>query len=300
MTDDGSADSSSGSPSKQNKPTRSGDGEVNQRSVTSRWARLPAGLRRARRAFVPLFTMGFLVVVLVAFSSILLPFIFACMLVYLMEPLVSWMSQPKRGRRGLPRWASVVLVYIGFLTIVSTSLILVVPRFVTEIVRFAESSPEAVADFRKERLPGLNEQLHEFLSSYLPMDAEPLDIVPARDVVREARIKAVGVAAAMGGAQASVAAASQAEVQWDLQGEPGQLTRTYIGRVPEAALEAIPSPDAITSHGEWGVVKTEELPALKLHPDGRGGYEIYWNDDVLEVVARGEKGWIVRRHVEDE
>lgn len=305
MTDDVPVDPSSQSTSKDTPATGAEDGSVVSAGPSvdpsgKKWPRFPRRLRVARRMFVPLFTVGFLIVILITFSSVLLPFIFAAMLVYLMEPLVSWLGQPRGKRQGLPRWASVVLVYIGFLTVVTTSIVFVVPRFVTEIVRFAESTPEAIAEFRKDRLPGLNEQFHDFLGGYLPLEEDPVDFEPARLVVHEARVHAASMAGAMTGARATVAAASQTTVHWDLRGEPGQLTRKYVGRVPPEALRAIPTEAMRVRHGAWEIVEAEFPPSLRLLPDGQGGFEIFWNEDVLEIVPRGESGWVMRRHVDQD
>jgi predicted PurR-regulated permease PerM len=299
MSDHGTEPSSSDSPT----PSAGEDGTVLPGPEIAgpgakRWRRLPAGLRRAQRMFVPLFTVGTLIVTLVIFHSILLPFIFAAILVYLMEPLVRWLGLPRGERAGLPRWAAVVLVYIGFLTVVTTSLVVIVPRFVTEFVRFAESTPEAVTEFRNSRLPGLNAQFQEFVRGYVPMEPEAIDHEPARLMVEKARVHATDMAGAMAGAQARVKAASQVQIQWDFRGEPGQLTRAYVGRVPRAVLETIPTPDAVGRHGAWEVAGDETTPALRLVPEPGGGFALYWNDDIVEVVARSESSWVVRRHVE--
>ena len=70
-----------------------------------------------RQVVFPILTIVFLVVILLAFKKILLPFVFACALVYLMEPVVVRLSRSPEDPRGLPRWITVILVYLVFFSV---------------------------------------------------------------------------------------------------------------------------------------------------------------------------------------
>ncbi len=252
-------------------------------------------LARIRRLMVPIMMFVLLVVVLITFRTVLLPFIFALIIVYLMEPIVSRMSEPAEGKRSLPRWVAVVLVYLGFLTVVSTSAVFMVPRFLTEIVRFIETTPEAVQEFRNEKLPGINRDLQSYLRSHVTQTPEVLDLNTVKSSVREAREHAANVAAAMARAQAEVAVASQVKIHWDLIGAPGDLQRRYIGRVPPELSKALSVDDSENRHGSWSVNRARETPLFRMIPDEQGGFSFYLEGDALELVSHQDNVWTLRR-----
>ncbi|MBA2662585.1 MAG: AI-2E family transporter [Bradymonadaceae bacterium] len=255
----------------------------------------PAPRILARRFIVPLLTLALLSVVLLTFRTVLLPFIFACIIVYLMEPIVSRMSMPVEGMRRMPRWMAVVLVYISFLAIVATSLLLIVPRFVGEIARFVETTPEVVQEFRKERLPGINSDLQIFLRSYVTLAPEVVDLDVVKAQVSHARQQAASAAAAMSSAQARVAAASQVRIQWDLVGSPGDLQRRYVGRVPNDVLLAVPADDQLVRHGVWTTEDSPETPTFRIVPDADGGFSFFLGERGVEFSAVDEDVWMLRR-----
>ncbi len=274
---------------KQSEPQSEGISE--QRVVEqaqSRFARL-------RRFIVPVLTVLLLATVLITFRTVLLPFVFACIIVYLMEPIVSRMSDSSGSRRSLPRWAAVVLVYIGFLAVVSTSVVFMAPRFLTEIVRFIETTPESVQEFRSEKLPGINRDLQSYLRSNVTLTPEIQDLKAAKKGVRDAREHAANVAAAMARAQAEVAVATQVKIHWDLIGEPGDLRRRYIGRVPAELSKALPVDNEASRNGRWSTEGVRTAPLFRMEPDELGGFSFYLEGDAVEIVSHAENVWTVRR-----
>ncbi len=250
---------------------------------------------RLRRFIVPVLTLLLLAIVLITFRTVLLPFVFACIIVYLMEPIVSRMSDPEGGGRSLPRWAAVVLVYIGFLAVVSTSVVFMAPRFLTEIVRFIETTPEAVQEFRHEKLPGINRDLQSYLRSNITLTPETQDLKTVKMHIRDAREHAANVAAAMARAQAEVAVASQVKIHWDLVGDPGNLHRRYIGRVPSELIKSLPADNGATRNGIWSREGLRTAPLLRMEPDEMGGYAFYLEGDAVEIVSHADNVWTLRR-----
>lgn len=231
-------------------------------------------------------TLAFLVIILVLFRSILLPFIFACALVYLMEPVVRRLS-PK-----MPRWTAVILVYLAFFGIVTGGVLFVVPRFVSEIVRFAETVPETVAEFREENLPGINDRVQDFLKHYLPVTPPAADYDPAKRVVRDAWQDASRRAAATAVAQARGRAAADMKIKIELSGEEGRLERTY-----EVTPSEPPAADRdwTVDHGKWNTVGSTESPVVRLKPGADGSYEVYLSEGEVEVSHVDDGVWSVRR-----
>ena len=59
----------------------------------------------------------FCVFVVYIFREVVLPFLFAILVAYILAPLVARMSRPRVGRlRPLPRWVSVIILYVFILS----------------------------------------------------------------------------------------------------------------------------------------------------------------------------------------
>ena len=126
-----------------------------------------------RRLSLPLGVLCFLLILFVLFREILLPFIFALVIVYLMEPIVSRVGRtPQDSPTGIPRWVAVILVYLVFFGVLTTSVVLIVPRFVSEIVRFAETFPQESRSSGLSGCPELNRRLNRTVTEYVPSGAE--------------------------------------------------------------------------------------------------------------------------------
>jgi predicted PurR-regulated permease PerM len=305
----------------------SDDGASDQEYTTLR-GRIAAGLRessplgRLRDFIFPLLTLVILAFLLVSFRTILLPFIFACILVYLMEPVVRRIGRRPDGSGYVPRWVAVILVYLLFIGSVSTFSILVIPRFVTEIIRFAETVPDVVQDFRENQLPGIDADVQEFLRSYLPANSAMPDYVEAHQVVANARLEAARQATAFGAAQAVVGHAASTEFRWNavparpvtledgsvvelddgaesVPTEGGVVTRRYEVVPPGEAPTVLKLDDALASSSGW-VYESNEASSIKFVPTDDGGVEVFLRGMALEVEQTDEKVWTVRETARDE
>ena len=97
-----------------------------------------SGLRRflSRWGF-PLF----FVAVVVLGRAVLLPFVFAGLIAYILAPVVKWMSERKDGTRRMPRGLAIIGCYILFLAAVTGFLFLLVPRLSNDIARLGKEAP---------------------------------------------------------------------------------------------------------------------------------------------------------------
>ncbi len=94
------------------------------------------GWTRARVVFLSI--SGLLVVaLLVAVREVLLPFIIALIIAYVLTPLVAW----GESRLRLPRSLSIVLVYVVVLGTIALGVAAMAPRIYEESVRFAREAP---------------------------------------------------------------------------------------------------------------------------------------------------------------
>jgi predicted PurR-regulated permease PerM len=229
-----------------------------------------------------------LVVVLIVslFEKVLLPFVFAFAIVYLMEPIVKRFSRTPTDPRGLPRWLTVVLVYLVFFGVVTVSGLLIVPRFVGEVVRLGDTVPRGIRTFRQDELPGLNERLQTYLQAFIPGEKLRDGIRRSRETVAEARQRAAGAANGLELARARLHRARALESVWgpDRVGSDSERLRPRGRR---------PSPPE-RPHGTWGIEGEPREPALRF-VRGERGFEVYLGAEAVEVQRRGDDRWTLRR-----
>lgn len=97
--------------------------------------------------------LAFVLLLLVWFRGIVLPFIFATLVAYLLAPLVRRMASKLGGRRGL----AVVLLYLTLFGLTLGFFGGVVPGVVADISTLSESTPSAVAKLNEDWLPRASE-----------------------------------------------------------------------------------------------------------------------------------------------
>lgn len=248
------------------------------------------GMNYGKRLVFPGLTLLFLIVILLSFQKILLPFIFACAIVYLMEPIVVRLSRSPEDPRGLPRWITVILVYLVFFGVVTGAGALIIPRFVSEVVQFAESAPEGVQKFRDQKLPNINQRVQGYLEMLVPADSSNERIDRARQKVRSARSEATQRARALAAARASVERASTLDLEWRYRPD-GIRHRQFEPRGPPVSVGT----SAVAAHGSWEFRSAEEDPAFVIQRAEDQGYEVFVNQGAVEVEKAGEEAWRVRR-----
>ena len=99
----------------------------------------------------------FLLGLLLWFRSIVLPFVFATLVAYMLEPIVRAMAPRLGERRGL----SVVLLYLLLFTLSLGFLGGVLPGVVSDLSTLRESTPSAVERLNEELLPKLGSWFEE-------------------------------------------------------------------------------------------------------------------------------------------
>ena len=134
---------------------------------------------RARRRFF-LISFGVLcVVVLTIARDVLLPFLFAVVLAYVLSPVVDWGERLRIFGRQPQRWAVVVVLYLGLISGLVGVVTFSVPRLAAELSRLAREAPRIAAQARTEWIPAIARRVRETSSHYLgPLDAQ---VVPARE-----------------------------------------------------------------------------------------------------------------------
>jgi len=130
----------------------------------------PGSLRR-RAIFFSLCAVTCLAVVL-AFHAVLVPFVLAVLLAYLLAPVVARLERVQVRGRPLPRWIAVVLVYAAMLGVLAGVTAVAVPRLSAELTRLASEAPHLAERARGELLPRIESMLRSATASYLPERAE--------------------------------------------------------------------------------------------------------------------------------
>jgi predicted PurR-regulated permease PerM len=132
-------------------------------------ARPGASLLAAVRPFWRLWgLLAFVILLLIWFRRIILPFIFATLVAYLLAPLVRRMAPRLGGRRGL----AVVLLYLLLVAATVGFFGGVVPGVVSDLTKLRDSTPSAVATLNEEWLPRASEWFEDTFPGLLGDEPE--------------------------------------------------------------------------------------------------------------------------------
>jgi predicted PurR-regulated permease PerM len=92
---------------------------------------------RRRRLIFAWVCGGAAALTLIAFQSVLRPFVLGALLAYVLHPVVGAMGRARVAGRALPRWAAVLIIYVGLVTSLVLGITAVTPRVVVEVRDFA-------------------------------------------------------------------------------------------------------------------------------------------------------------------
>ncbi|MBN1946580.1 MAG: AI-2E family transporter [Bradymonadales bacterium] len=207
--------------------------------------------QRARRFLAPVLLLATLVLLLALFRHVLLPFILALIIVYLMEPVVKRLNRIRIRRWHLPRWICVVLVYITFFGTVTSFSVVFLPPLVNEFASLAEETPKFFERLRTQYIPDLNRDLQELLRRFFPTRLTDPQIQTVRSEVYKALDRAQTMALLVG-------AMTPEEREFYQQGNVDlRIAGMEQQTGPNAAFRLVPDP--VT--GEW-LVMLEEVELL--------------------------------------
>ena len=142
--------------------------------------------------------LGFILTLGFLFRHILIPFLLALAIVYIIEPIVRRLNKLAiRGRR-LPRWVAVVAVYLGFAGAVTLLGLVVLPPLAREFSSLAEEAPRFLEDVRSDHIPELNEDLQRLVDRYFPTELSKTHVSRTREEVHRAIALAESTALVLG------------------------------------------------------------------------------------------------------
>jgi predicted PurR-regulated permease PerM len=102
------------------------------------------------------------------FAEVLLPFVLAIVLAYVLSPLVALGERVHFGRRVPPRWLVVLTLYLTLLGTLAGVIAFATPRLAAEFQRLGKEAPRAIDIVRKQWLPEFDRRLNAAAAPYLP------------------------------------------------------------------------------------------------------------------------------------
>ena len=124
-----------------------------------------------------------LAAIVIAFRGVLLPFLFAVIVAYVLAPVVRHLE------RAMPRWVAVVVMYTGLLGGMAAFIGIGIPRLAVEVEKLAREVPDALHQTQTEWLPELERRFRDAMRSYgassggSPPTASDSDRPPTPDAI---------------------------------------------------------------------------------------------------------------------
>ena len=95
----------------------------------------------------------FCVFIVYIFREVVLPFLFAILVAYILAPLVDRASKHKIGNRPFPRAAAVIILYVNILAVLVLFISYFVPKLSGDFARLFREAPQLFAKVNKDWLP---------------------------------------------------------------------------------------------------------------------------------------------------
>lgn len=117
------------------------------------------------------------IAILVVVREVLLPFLLAFALAYVIAPPVRWLSGRQIAGRQIPRWAAVIALYLGFFIILIGSGRIFIPQLYKELSRLAGDASVAYNQLSDDVIAEKAAELEGFIQR----NELPIHIVTAED-----------------------------------------------------------------------------------------------------------------------
>ena len=95
----------------------------------------------------------FCILIVYIFREVVLPFLFAILVAYILAPLVARAGQVRVGARPFPRWAAVIILYVFILSGMGWFLAYFVPKLSKDFASVFGEAPKLFAKVNKDWLP---------------------------------------------------------------------------------------------------------------------------------------------------
>ncbi|HWV37102.1 MAG TPA: AI-2E family transporter [Vulgatibacter sp.] len=125
----------------------------------------PAGPSRAAivRAAI---LWGSILVAIVAFRNVALPFGIALLIAYVCDPIVTWIARVRVAGRNVPRWAGIIAVYAAFGVGVWGFSVLALPQLYREVVRLSAEARQFFNELTPEKIEAYTRSAEAWLDTH--------------------------------------------------------------------------------------------------------------------------------------
>jgi predicted PurR-regulated permease PerM len=120
----------------------------------------------------------FVLLVLILGREVLLPFVFAGLIAYILAPVVRWMTDRPDGTRRMHRGLAIVMCYLAFISLVAGFLLLLVPRLSRDVARLGKEAPGLYDQINKKWTPEVAHWLEQRFPSLAGVKTAPEDPAP--------------------------------------------------------------------------------------------------------------------------
>lgn len=114
--------------------------------------------------------LGFCLLVLILARHVVLPFVFALLIAYILSPVVRRLSLREDGSKRMPRGVAIVICYTALLAFVALFVIALMPRLSEDVARIGQEAPALykklndqwapqAADWLEDRFPSLKPEV---------------------------------------------------------------------------------------------------------------------------------------------
>ena len=129
----------------------------------------PRRFEHARTVFFAVSGAAFVAILFLA-QGVLLPFLLAILVAYVLFPAVAWVE-----KRKVPRWAAILLVYVLMIGSMVGFGVVVVPRLFDEMKQLTTELPKLTQRVRDNWLPALDARLERWVGDDNKAESPPAD-----------------------------------------------------------------------------------------------------------------------------
>jgi predicted PurR-regulated permease PerM len=116
--------------------------------------------------------LAFAVLILVLARQVILPFIFALLIAYILAPIVGRMSVRRDGGKRMPRGLAIILCYLVILAAMAGFVMVLMPRISNDAARLGREAPELYQRLNDEWAPKMGAWLEQRFPSLAPVEEE--------------------------------------------------------------------------------------------------------------------------------
>jgi predicted PurR-regulated permease PerM len=157
-------------------------------SVPSRLAR-----RSTLRRFAKLWGFAlFCLAIVIIFRAVVLPFLFALLVAYILAPAVGWLSSRRIAGRAVPRFAAVLGCYTVVLGVMVLFFTYFLPRLSGDFARLFREAPQMFRKVKEEYVPRAGQFIDQYLGAGEDAENAPAAAEGPEGPRSQARVRNLG------------------------------------------------------------------------------------------------------------